>query len=324
MKTTSKLMASAMLLAVTVLSSCTPNNTVPTAYVGKLSTSSGLKPGLIAPGSVYVNTGTGGESLILAEASDYGIEEKQVEIYMPKDNLNLLVDVRGTVSIASEEKNVDIIFSRVAAEDVDGKKVIRLKTVYEIYAQPVIRELMRSVLTKNSIDFVMQNREQVSQELVTAIQNELKSSPIKVIRIGLANVQPPKVIIDSQEAKKRVEIEGEAAEAKKTIDLAAADAALEVARKQQEVDMLKAETQVKVMNKMAEGTSPAYIAQKALDVLEKIAESNNKVVILPMEALSNPSMLVGIMQESLKGSDTLKQPAKPKAAEAQSATATQN
>jgi hypothetical protein len=115
----------------------------------------------------------------------------------------------------------------------------------------------------------------------------------------MANVQPPKVVLISQEAKKKREIEIDQAEADKLVKLKEAEAALEVARRQQEVDLLEAETQVLVDKKLAEGVTEAFIWQRALKALDKLAERDN-MIILPMEALRNPSILIGVTEEAMK------------------------
>jgi hypothetical protein len=79
-----------------------------------------------------------------------------------------------------------------------------------------------------------------------------------------------------------------------------AESRLEVAKKQQEIDLLEAETQVLVEKKLAESVSKAFVTQRALKVMEVMAKSNNKVFVIPNEALQNPSMMMGINMEGVK------------------------
>lgn len=272
---------------------------VPPAHVGKLSTPSGLQEGIIPPSKIKLDTWcVTCDSLILVEASDHPIKES-MEIFMPKDKLNLLVEVRGTVSITAEEENVEKVFARVSAEATDDERVrlIQIETVYVVYGEPVIREAVRSVVINYEIAQVMQNRDAISQELTGIVREKLKASPLTVPQFGLADIQPPKVIVAAQEAAKEREIAIDRAEADKQVKLKEAEANLAVAFKQQEVDLKEAETQVLVDKKLAEGVSPAFIAQRSLKVLEILAASENKVFFLPTEAMQNPAIIMGSVNE---------------------------
>ena len=150
---------------------------------------------------------------------------------------------------------------------------------------------------------VMENREEISAELSKKVRARLKSTPITTIRFGLADVQPPKVIVDAQEAAKKREIEIQKAQADKIIKLTEAEAALEVAIKQQDVDLKEAETQVLVNKKLAEGVTQAWVTQRSLKVLEKL-QNGNHVILMPTEAYSNPAMMVGIMNKAMSQQKT--------------------
>lgn len=275
---------------------------VPPAHVAKKSTPSGLQEGIIPPSKIRLPfcffPGQICQNLILSEAPDYGVKE-EMTIFMPKDKLNLTVDVRGVFSISSDESNVEKIFSRITAESIDDRvSIIRMTRVYKTYGAPVVRSAVRSVIRKYSIMEVMENSENISQELAKVVREKLKTTPISTIRFGLADLQPPKVIVDAQEAATKREIEIRQAEANKLVLLKEAEAALEVAYKQQEVDLKEAETQVLVAKKLAEGVSPAWIAQRGIKAIEKL-ENGNHVILMPTEAFNNPAVMMGVMNKSL-------------------------
>lgn len=275
---------------------------VPPAHVGKLKTPSGLQEDLISPSKFRLNfLCVTCDDLVIAESSDYGAREG-MKIFMPSDKLNLDVEVRGTFSISDNPENMKKIFDRVPAEATDDSRVtiISLAKVYQIYAQPILRETVRSIMTRYTIEEIMSNREKISNELTAAVKSKLDATPITVIYFGLADIQPPKVIVAAQEAAKEREIAIQKAEADKLVKLKEAEAALEVAVKQQQVDLKEAETQVMVNNKLAEGVTAAFVAQRSLKVLDRMAQNPNTVFFLPMEAMSNPAMIMGPMQNSLK------------------------
>lgn len=293
------------LLALVLLSSpflvaCGTSVEVLPAHVGKLSTKSGLQAGIIQPSKLRLSDMCRTcDSLILAEASDFAIMES-MPIFMQKDTLNLKVEVRGTVAISSDEANVEKVFARIPSTPVEGSSrvsKISMQTVYVTYAQPVIRETTRTVITKYDIKYVMENRDAIGEEIWQAVRERLKATPITMVRFGLADVQPPPVIVEAQEKAKSREIAINQAEADKQVALKVAEAAYEVAIKQQQVDLKEAQTQVLVEQKLSEGVNQAFVAQRSLRVLEQLAKSDNKVFFLPLEAFTNPALLLGTVGE---------------------------
>lgn len=278
---------------------------VPTAHRGMISTSSGLKEGVLPPSKIRLsNMCLTCDSLIIAEISDYGISEA-FDLYMPKDRLNLSVDVRGTFATSDSDADLTMIFSRVSAEPRESRvKAISAQQVYITYAQQIVREKSRSILAKYDIATVMQNRDSISLELQDAVTKALEGRPVRVLNFGLNDAQPPKIIMDAEITRKQREIGIQQAEADKEIALRQAEAALEVAIMQQSVDLKEAETQVLVEQKLREGFSDAFVAQRGLRILEQIAASDNKVVFLPTEALHNPAVMIGGLGQAFEDQRT--------------------
>jgi hypothetical protein len=275
---------------------------VPTAHRGVLSTSAGVKEGIIPPSKMRLATFCRVcDNLILAEISDYNVKETMT-LYMPKDRLNLTIDVRGTFATADDPEMLNMIFSRVSPTPVtDRVSKIDKMTVYNIYAQQIIRDRVRSVIAQYDIATVMESREAIGAEIREAVREALEGRPVSVLNFGLADLQPPKVILEAEIGRKTREIEINRAEADKEIRLRQAEANLEVAALEQGVALKEAETQVLVQQKLTAGFSEAYVAQRALNVLEAMAASDNKVIFLPTEALSNPAIMIGAMQDALPG-----------------------
>ena len=287
-----------LMFAAMACNTCATLVEVPPAHVGKMSTASGLQEGIMQPSKMRIAGWCRTcESLVLVEASDYPVTET-LKLFMPKDQLNLDLDVRGTFTISADESNVDQIFARITAESLSkdsGIKggggglvtIIPIEKVYETYARPVIRETVRTILIKYSISDIMENREAIGRELRDAVFKKLASTPIKPLFFGLADIQPPGIIVKAQEAAKKREIELREAEAQKQIDIKGAQARFEVAQKQQAVDFLEAETQVVVNKKLAESVSPAFLMQRYMRFLQTLAENDNKTLIMPIEAMQS-------------------------------------
>lgn len=272
---------------------------VPPGHIGKINTQGGLQEEVIYPKQLKLNQWcVSCDSLILAETTDFPVQDELV-IYMPKDELNLTVEVQGTFTIDSSGNNVDQIFSRLSPVPTEDSRVFLISAdrTYDTYAPRVIREAVRSAMTKYSIDHVMNNREQISQEMTQVVYDRLADTPVKPLQFGLANIQPPEVIVTAQIEARQREIEKQKAEAQKEIDITEAEAALEVAKKQQAVDLVEAETQVLVEKKLNEAVSPAYITQRYLKFLQQMAENEN-VVFFPYDSIETPGLGYRIFQEN--------------------------
>ena len=260
---------------------------VPAAHIGKKMTDGGLQDGIIQPSKFKLESWCRScDTLVLAQTSDYKTDEN-LKVFMPEDNLNLQVQVSGTYSVSASEDNVERIFSRMLPQPTENGKVslIKVEDVYRTYAKQVVETETRNVLTQYSIEHVMNNRDAVSQEITQAITNELKVAPITPLILALADIQPPDIIVEAQEAAKQRKIDIEKTLAQKQIDITKANAALEVAEAVQAADLVEAETQVLVNAKLAESVSDAFVTQRYLKFLQTVAENDSKTLILPWEAM---------------------------------------
>ena len=298
-----------MILAITAvtLTACGSRVEVPPAHVGKLSTASGMQENVIVPSKIVINRFKlpwlqVKDTLVLAEASDYPFEEA-LTVFMPEDNIKLKVDVRGIASMSADEANINALYDKIPAKETGDwadTKIITMDQTYKTYGEPVIRSAVRTVIAKYTIDEIMADRDAVNKELMKHVMKELSTSPLSISILGLGEVEPPQIVLNAQEARKVREIDIEAAEAEKQIMLKRAEADLEVAMKQQEIDVLEAETQVMVNLLMSEGVNQAFIAQRGLKILEAMAKSTNKVIIVPNEVFSNPALMMGITADAFK------------------------
>ena len=275
---------------------------IPTAHRGVISTASGLKDEILPPSKLRLSSFCRVcDNIIIGEVSDYGKTET-MQLYMPKDRLNITVETRGTFATSDKSEDLKMIFGRVTPMPVNSRvSKVPANAVYDTYAQQIIRDRVRSVIAKYDIATLMANREEVGAELREEVRKALEGRPVKVLNFGLADIQPPKVIIDAEIKRKAREIAINEAEANKQIRLKEAEANLEVAITQQAVELKEAETQVMVEKKLKEGFSQAYVAQRGLRILEQLAGSTNKVIFMPTEALSNPAVMIGGIEEALGG-----------------------
>ena len=278
-----------------LMCSCGSRVEVPTAHVGKVKTAAGLEEGIKHPSSFRLPFAVHSKpELILLETSHFPVNE-QIVLFMPKDKLNLTFDVRGTMFVVPEKS--DELFGKLVPQGNGGVvSLISSHLIYTTYGQQLIRSRVRAVMSKYTIEEVMNNRESVNAELSEEIVSLFsdKSYPLGVIQFGLADIQPPAVIVKAQESAKEREVAIQTAEAQKAVALTEAGAALEVAQKQQEIDLLEAETQVLVEEKLSTAVNERFIAQRALRVLEDMANNPNKTFVISSEVLKSPQTMIGV------------------------------
>lgn len=288
------------LISTMILVSCGKRVEVPPAHIGLVKTETGIEDEIRQPSSFRLPFSlTVKNQLITIETSNFQVRE-EISMFMPKDQLKFDVDIRGICSI-DQSMGKKIADKIPASQGEDDILRISSTPVYSTYAQQVIRSQARSVLAKYTITEVLTNLDQVSDEIYEKVSNETKGSPIRLVRLDISKAQPPKVIMDAQELRKKREVAIDQAEAEKAIALKEAESRFAVEQKNQAIDLLEAETQVLVEKKLSESVNSAFVTQRALKILEKMAESPNKVFVLPSEALQNPSIMLGIHQQGVKG-----------------------
>ena len=301
---------SAVIAAALMLSGCFGERVqVPPAYVGKILSKDGFQPGLIKPSQfrlpicfLYC------DRLIVVESSDFGQVErfrKDHALYMPKSELAMPFDVRGTFAVRNDDKALQAVFDRVPA-DYRGRKLrglvhgfIGKERIYEIYARPIIRDVVRRVVSQYSIEQVASSRAAINAELNREITAALVKTPLKVLRFGLADVRFPKVILDQKEtaARRRIAIQQE--EAEKQIRLVKLQADLEAARAERQIRRERAQAVLEENRIYAESVSDRYLAYRRLEVLEKLAGSANTKWV-PFQALGSVGQSVALFREERK------------------------
>ena len=282
-----------MLGAVAMLGACSERITIPPVYIGKLNTASGLSEEVIPPSTIRLsNMCVTCDDLMLAETSDRQVVES-ITVFMPKDQLNVEVDIRAILSIESDAATVNPVFGRIPST-VDPKNDrlhrITFGDVYKTYGSQALRETTRSVLAEYSINQVMENRAKISKELETAIVKELKGTPITVKSLGLADAQFPESILAAKIEARATQEMLKTAEAKKRLAL-----------EQKEIDLIEAQAQAEIAEKLAQGVSPAFVTQRWLKVMEELAGNDQKtVIILPAEAIGDPAVMMPTMNRAFR------------------------
>lgn len=176
---------------------------------------------------------------------------------------------------------------------------------------------IRSVMGSMDLDELLSNRDEINHRLLRVVDAAAEPWGVKITRIEIKNINPPRNLVDSMarqmmaEREKRaaiLEAEGERqaqilkAEGQKQSQILEAEGRREAAFRDAEARERSAEAEAKatemVSSAIAAGDVQAinyFVAQKYVEALSRFANSpNQKTLILPVEATSVLGALSGI------------------------------
>ena len=269
-------------LAVSVLAlslaACGARVEVPPAHVAKVMTKDGYKPDTIGTSKFRLEwCWAYCDKLVLLDASDQAVSEK-MELFMPQDKLNMSFDLRLTMIINPQK--YEELFARIPPVDQNGVDYISWVKAYQTYAQQIVRAEAREFLSQFTIAEIASSRESVNSQLSERLTKSINSkTPFQVRYVGLADIQYPKIIVEAQEnaAQRREQIQQE--EAQLEISKVALERQLQEQRLQRSIDVEKAQAEAEVARIQAKSLTPEYIRYRELQILEKMADSDNKIFV---------------------------------------------
>ncbi|NTF49624.1 SPFH domain-containing protein [Rhizobium rhizogenes] len=176
---------------------------------------------------------------------------------------------------------------------------------------------IRSVMGSMDLDELLSNRDAINERLLRVVDNAVEPWGIKVTRVEIKDIQPPKDLVDAMgrqmkaEREKRAQVlEAEGlraaqilrAEGAKQSAVLQAEGQREAAFRNAEARERLAEAEAKatrmVSEAIAEGNVQAinyFVAQKYTEALTAIGTAgNSKIVLMPTEATSILGSLAGI------------------------------
>ena len=249
--------------------------------------------------------------------------------------LHLLVPVMEQVGhrVNMKEQVMDIPSQDVITRDnamvgVDGVAFYQVlngaKSAYEVdnLEGAIINLTMtniRTVMGSMDLDELLSNRDQINARLLQVVDAATESWGVKVTRIEIKDIAPPRDLVDSMarqmkaEREKRAQIlESEGmrqaailkAEGEKQAVMLAAEGRKEAAFRDAEARERAAQAEAKatemVSQAIAGGNVQAinyFVANNYMKALESLAKApNQKVILMPLEASSVIGSLAGIAQ----------------------------
>jgi len=274
-----KLRNIAMIVASTfALAACGDRVEVPPAHVAKIMTKDGYKADTIGTSKFRLDwCWAYCDKLVLLDASDQAVSEK-MELFMPQDKLNMAFDLRLTLIV--NPNKYEELFGRIPPVDQNGVDIISWQKAYVTYAQQIVRAEAREYLSQYTIAEIASSRESINAQLSERLTKSINSrTPFQVRYVGLADIQYPKIIVEAQEnaAQRREQIQQE--EASLEISKVALERQLQEQRLQRAIDVEKAQAEAEVAKIQSQSLTPQYIRYRELQILEKLAESENKVFV---------------------------------------------
>ncbi len=198
------------------------------------------------------------------------------------------------------------------------------KAAYEVNKlEHAIRNLtmtnIRTVLGSLELDAMLSQRDQINAKLLHVIDEATTPWGVKVTRIEIKAIEPPRDLVDSMarqmkaEREKRAKIleaEGKRqseileAEGQKQAQILAAEgkreAAFREAEARERLALAEAKATEMVSLAISQGNMQAvnyFVAQKYMDVLARLASADNqKVILMPLESANVIGSLAGISE----------------------------
>ena len=257
----------------------------------------------------YTRTLTPGLQLIIPLVDTIGRKQNMME---------QVLDVPPQVVISSDN-------AQVTTDAVCFYQVLDpVKASYEVNdLERAMRNLVmtniRAVLGSMELDEMLSNRDKINGSLLVKVDEATDPWGVKVTRIEIKDIAPPMDLVDAMarqmkaEREKRaniLEAEGEreaaikVAEGQKQAEILKAEGQLEAAKREAEarerLAAAEAEATRLVSESIQNGDSRAinyFVAQKYMESLGKLAESdNNKVMMIPLEASNMLGSIAGVAE----------------------------
>ncbi len=224
----------------------------------------------------------------------------------------------------------EIITKDNAMVQVDGVVFFQVlnaaKASYEVnQLQRAILNLtmtnIRTVMGSMDLDELLSQRDEINARLLTVVDDATESWGVKVTRIEIKDIAPPRDLVDAMarqmkaEREKRaniLEAEGERqseilkAEGEKQAQILAAEGRREAAFRDAEAREREAQAEAKATQMVSEAISKGdvqainyFVANNYVDALKSLASARNqKVLMLPLEASSVIGSIAGLAEIS--------------------------
>lgn len=270
-----KLKMSASILAAAIMLAGCEVSTVPPAAKGKILSSSGYSADVKETGKYWL---FGFKNMVILDTSTRMISE-DINVKM-SDNLDLPFQLHFRTRIQGDDKTINAMFNDITHVDYQ----VSLDKVYQVYGRNVVTNAARSVMSKYKVAEVAVNFEKINNDIYAEINKRMVGSPLEVSDVTLANISYPPVITQAVEKQQERELAIVTEKNQQAIEMLKKENQLKLADADYAIRVKKAEA-VREENRItSEGLSTTLLHYRNLEVMEKLAESQNKVFV-PYQAL---------------------------------------
>lgn len=257
----------------------------------------------------YVRTLTPGLNVILPFVERIGHKMNMMEQVLDVPTQEVIT--RDNASVAAD----GVAFYQILDASSAAYEVSNLQ--YAILN--LVMTNLRSVMGSMDLDDLLSNRDTISERILRVVDQAAHGWGIKITRIEIKDINPPKNLVDSMarqmmaEREKRAEIlEAEGArnakilraEGEKQAQILEAEGKREAAYREAEARERLAEAEAKATRMVSEAIAAGdvqainyFVAQRYTEALAKIASApNQRVVLMPLEASSLIGAIGGIAE----------------------------
>ena len=242
-------------------------------------------------------------------------------IYGVGRKINMMEQVLDVPSqeVITKDNAVVRVDGVVFFQVLDAAKAAYEVANLEVAMIALVQTNIRTVIGSMDLDESLSNREKINAQLLNVVDHATNPWGIKVTRIEIRDIQPPRDLVDSMARQMKAEREKRAnileaeghraseilrAEGDKQAAILEAEGQKEAAFRQAEARERLAEAEAKatqmVSDAIAGGNVNAinyFVAQKYIEAFKALAEApNQKFVMMPMESAGVIGSLAGIAE----------------------------
>ena len=242
-------------------------------------------------------------------------------IYGVGQKINMMEQVLDVPSqeVITKDNAVVRVDGVVFFQVLDAAKAAYEVATLEVAMIALVQTNIRTVIGSMDLDESLSNREAINAQLLNVVDHATNPWGIKVTRIEIRDIQPPRDLVDSMARQMKAErdrraviLEAEGhrsseilrAEGDKQAAILQAEGQKEAAFREAEARERLAEAEAKatqmVSDAIANGNVQAinyFVAQKYVEAFEKLATApNQKFVLMPMEASGVIGSIAGIAE----------------------------